>query len=180
MSLLEEERAATGSVNATHLAAAVFELAEKRALEIHYAPRIVTLTRRQQPIETLDAVQEHLLECIITRGVKEVKITQGDRGKFGAVVPAMNRFLSSRSAPNPRRRGERARERERRAVQDSALSLHLWLEDGATAHAMQPCCNEWVASKRDRPEWWICQGRWPGEHGNLLALTYGMLVQSFT
>lgn len=179
MSLLEEEYAAAGSVNATHLAAAVFELAERRALEIHYASRVITLTRRLQPIETLDVVQEHLLGCIITRGAQEVKITQGDRGKFGAVVPAMNRFLSSRPAPNPRRRGERARERERRAVQDSALSLHLWLVDGATAQAMQPCCTKWAASKHDRPEWWICQGKWPGEHGNLLALTYGMLVQSF-
>jgi len=179
VSLLEEEFAANKKVNETHLAAAIFELAEKRAIDITYTTRQVKLARRLQPIRTLDAVQEHLLDCTVPRRGDGVVVPRTGTGSLRIAAGAMNRYLTSLK-PNPRQsRRERVRERERRTVAGSALSLHLWLCDGATEAAMQPVCNEWVAGTRNQPEWWIAPGRWPDEHGNMLALTYGMLVQSF-
>ena len=179
MSLLEEEFAANKRVDKAHLAAAIFELAERRAVDITYTPREVKLTRRLQPIPTLDDVQGHLLDCIIPRRGQGVAVPRSGTGSLGVAVSAMNRYLANLK-PNPRQsRRDRVRERERRMVSGSALSLHLWLCDGATEAAMQPVCNEWANGTRSRPEWWIAPGSWPGEHGDMLALTYGVLVKAF-
>lgn len=193
MSLLEQEYDEHGRVGPSQLAAAVFELAEKLALEVRYETRRVRLVKCDRPLDTLDRVQQHLLSCLFPKGKTEVSIVAQSRGTFGVVPAAMNRFLSGHTATvNHQRRqewrrlrgllngNERQRERERRTIPNSALSWLLWLYDGTTAQVMQPICRAWAEGTHRQPEWWKCQGRWPDEHGNLLALTYGMLVQSFT
>lgn len=176
-SLLFEEYAASGRVEAKHLAIAVFSIAETGAAALIFRDRELVIKKLDRPISNLDGAQKHLFEQILfPRRVSSVTLLH-DESKVGTIrcVDEMNRKLRTMRRPSDRHLG---------VLPESSISFLLDATCDESERDIRFRILDWVREQKNgRPSWWNVEVRnsnkqWPGAQGDSIHTVYKTLVKS--